>query len=134
MPIDGYEIKFFYNLLLVESTPSSTCIGAIIGFTSTNKYMYAIYQIEPTFNKAFVNYFQVMGDFLESGLIFVRNSGIRNGLESSNLIILYKKTIYIWDWKSGYSHAILTHHMDTLIEDSSNFSTISETESVFLIM
>lgn len=42
---------------------------------------------------------KINDQFLDDGNIVFQNAGIRQGLESTQMYILYKNIIYIWNWK-----------------------------------
>jgi hypothetical protein len=125
--VNGFKFKVISVLLLVESTKTSTCVGAKLNLWNY-KYTLGIFQLEPVINGTVINFFTVDDSLLAYDFYFT-NSGLRNGLESTNLIIGYNKNIYIWDWKSGSSNAAVTLKTD---QDFRIFKTIPGTEKVFL--
>ena len=131
---DGSIVYIYKNLILVESTEKSTCVGGIAFVKSREAFTFGIFDIGPTSDQTVINYFQIGNTFLSSN-IFVKNSGLKNGLESSNLIILYDFVLYIWDWKSGYTNARVSHSLsEWRIHNPIKFEIIPGTESVFFLV
>jgi hypothetical protein len=92
------DITIWGKLLLVESTATSTAIA--VHFTensiaTNSRHSIGIIQTHPTPNSAFINELKINGNYLDNDNFSVKNSGVRIGLESTKLVILYNENLYV---------------------------------------
>lgn len=129
-----YNLEPLDSLDLLESTPTDINFALKYKAAGEERYTIGIVRFKPTPTSQLLhNYFRVNGELLASSEFVFRTSGVRNAINSSDLLILYEEAIYFWKWQSESNHPYYIHLLPNSVPKFNNFETIRDTDLVIFI-